>query len=107
MRPPLTLARTAGTGRAGAVALAAMAIALASGSVGVAFRMVRSLMGNGKRKAPPSFATRLPRALAAFSVGGLLAIAGALMQVLLRNALADPYVLEFPAARRSARWAHW
>lgn len=36
---------------------------------------------------------RLPRALAAFGTGGLLAIAGALMQVLLRNPLADPYVL--------------
>jgi iron complex transport system permease protein len=38
-------------------------------------------------------ALRLPRALAAFGVGGLLALAGALMQVLLRNPLADPYVL--------------
>jgi iron complex transport system permease protein len=36
---------------------------------------------------------RLPRVLSAFSVGGLLAFAGALMQVLLRNPLADPYVL--------------
>jgi len=36
---------------------------------------------------------RLPRALAAFAAGGLLALAGALMQVLLRNPLADPYVL--------------
>lgn len=36
---------------------------------------------------------RLPRACAAFATGGLLAIAGALMQVLLRNPLADPYVL--------------
>jgi iron complex transport system permease protein len=36
---------------------------------------------------------RLPRALAAFATGGLLALAGALMQVLLRNPLADPYVL--------------
>ncbi|WP_174813753.1 iron ABC transporter permease [Aquisalimonas sp. 2447] len=36
---------------------------------------------------------RAPRALAAFAVGGLLAVAGALMQVLLRNPLADPYVL--------------
>jgi iron complex transport system permease protein len=36
---------------------------------------------------------RLPRALAAMSVGALLALAGALMQVLLRNPLADPYVL--------------
>jgi len=36
---------------------------------------------------------RLPRALAGFACGGLLALAGALMQVLLRNPLADPYVL--------------
>ncbi|MEQ9737494.1 MAG: iron ABC transporter permease, partial [Algiphilus sp.] len=36
---------------------------------------------------------RLPRALSAFAVGGLLSVAGALMQVLLRNPLADPYVL--------------
>ncbi len=36
---------------------------------------------------------RLPRALAAFAVGGLLALAGALMQALLRNPLADPYIL--------------
>lgn len=36
---------------------------------------------------------RLPRALGAFAVGGLLALAGALLQLLLRNPLADPYVL--------------
>jgi iron complex transport system permease protein len=36
---------------------------------------------------------RAPRVFAAYACGGLLAIAGALLQVLLRNALADPYVL--------------
>lgn len=36
---------------------------------------------------------RLPRATSAFVVGGMLALAGVLMQVLLRNPLADPYVL--------------
>jgi len=36
---------------------------------------------------------RLPRVLAAFACGGLLALAGLLLQVLLRNPLADPYVL--------------
>jgi len=36
---------------------------------------------------------RLPRTLTGFATGGLLAVAGALMQVLLRNPLADPYVL--------------
>ena len=36
---------------------------------------------------------RLPRTVAAFGTGASLALAGALMQVLLRNPLADPYVL--------------
>lgn len=36
---------------------------------------------------------RMPRALTAFACGGLLAAAGVLLQVLLRNALADPYIL--------------
>ena len=36
---------------------------------------------------------RLPRAVTAISVGGLLALSGALLQALLRNPLADPYVL--------------
>ncbi len=36
---------------------------------------------------------RLPRAFAAFACGGLLATAGVLLQVLLRNPLADPYIL--------------
>lgn len=36
---------------------------------------------------------RLPRALAAYAVGASLALAGVFMQVLLRNPLADPYVL--------------
>jgi iron complex transport system permease protein len=39
------------------------------------------------------FTIRLPRTLSAFATGGLLALAGTLMQVLLRNPLADPYVL--------------
>lgn len=36
---------------------------------------------------------RLPRSLNAFAIGGLLALAGNLMQILLRNPLADPYIL--------------
>lgn len=36
---------------------------------------------------------RLPRVLTAFVCGSLLAIAGALLQILLRNPLADPYIL--------------
>jgi iron complex transport system permease protein len=36
---------------------------------------------------------RLPRVLAAFVCGGLLALSGVLLQALLRNPLADPYIL--------------
>lgn len=36
---------------------------------------------------------RLPRTFAAFVTGSLLALSGVLMQVLLRNPLADPYIL--------------
>lgn len=36
---------------------------------------------------------RFPRTMSAFAVGGLLALAGAIMQLLLRNPLAEPYIL--------------
>jgi len=36
---------------------------------------------------------RIPRTLAGFVTGAMLALAGVLMQVLLRNPLADPYIL--------------
>lgn len=36
---------------------------------------------------------RIPRSLAAYGVGGLLALSGCLMQILVRNPLADPYTL--------------
>jgi iron complex transport system permease protein len=49
--------------------------------------------GEGSAGSDIVLGLRLPRALAAFACGGLLALAGALMQVLLRNPLADPYVL--------------
>ena len=79
---------------AGAAAVT-IAAALAVGSVDVGPAAVwRALAGDASD--PASVVVRelrLPRALAAFAVGGLLAVAGALMQVLLRNPLADPYVL--------------
>lgn len=39
------------------------------------------------------FEIRLPRVLSAFLVGGLLSMAGLIMQALLKNPLADPYIL--------------
>ena len=76
-------------------AVASVALALATGSVDIdAQTILRALAGNtGDSKTAIVRELRLPRALAGFAVGGLLAVAGALMQVLLRNPLADPYVL--------------
>ncbi|WP_252109394.1 MULTISPECIES: iron ABC transporter permease [unclassified Halomonas] len=78
-----------------ALALAALALALATGSASLSLaELARALFGQGESLAHTLvFDLRLPRALSAFAVGGLLAVAGALMQVLLRNPLADPYVL--------------
>ena len=96
MRTPLTLARTLVTlGALAGLALAALVAALSVGSVGVDGRdVLDALRGRGASEATAVVRDlRLPRALAAFGVGGLLALAGALMQLLLRNPLADPYVL--------------
>ena len=78
-----------------ALALASLAGALLVGSYAVSPAEVwAALSGDRQSMAADVVAgLRLPRALAAFACGGLLALAGALMQVLLRNPLADPYVL--------------
>ena len=75
-------------------ALAAFAFALATGSTRLApVELLQALASPGDSVAGEIvMRLRLPRALAAFAAGGLLALAGALMQVLLRNPLADPYV---------------
>lgn len=77
------------------LAVAVLLIALISGSANIAVAEAwQSLTGD----APANIESlvlelRLPRALTAFAVGGLLAVAGVLMQVLLRNPLAEPYIL--------------
>lgn len=71
-----------------------MVASLSVGSVELTFADVMSGLINST--SPSSLVVqelRLPRTLAAFACGGLLALAGALMQVLLRNPLADPYIL--------------
>lgn len=77
---PLAGARLAAL--AGALAVAALlviAAALAIGTAGFDAEMIRTLRG--------------PRVAAAAGVGALLALSGLSMQALLRNPLADPYVL--------------
>ena len=53
-----------------------------------------ALLGNNENTATEViWQLRLPRVLAAFVCGGLLALSGVLLQALLRNPLADPYIL--------------
>jgi iron complex transport system permease protein len=77
------------------IALAALVWALATGSLAVSPADVfAALFGNSTDTGAMIVRElRLTRALASFACGGLLALAGTLMQVLLRNPLADPYIL--------------
>jgi len=79
------------------LALAAFAFALTAGSVDIGVSAVARALLSPSDDAGAGYAVvrelRLPRAMAAFAVGALLALAGTMMQVLLRNPLADPYVL--------------
>ena len=76
------------------LALASFWAALAAGSIPVAATdVLAAVLGQDAPGADIVRQLRLPRALAGFACGGLLALAGALMQVLLRNPLADPYIL--------------
>ncbi|MDH3979395.1 MAG: iron ABC transporter permease [Gammaproteobacteria bacterium] len=77
------------------LALCCAVFSLLSGSVATGWGdLLAALSGN----ADPTTSViilelRWPRTAAAFVTGALLALAGGLMQVLLRNPLADPYVL--------------
>jgi iron complex transport system permease protein len=77
------------------LAVLALLLALMMGSVTVpASELPAILFGEGSSiHRDIVLQLRLPRALAALAVGGLLALAGVQMQVLLGNPLADPYVL--------------
>jgi iron complex transport system permease protein len=70
-------------------------VSLLNGGSGISGRQaIAALMGAGDEATRSvMMEVRLPRLLAAFGVGGLLALAGVLLQALFRNPLADPYVL--------------
>ena len=77
------------------LAIGAFAVALSAGSVAVDWAgVMEGLRGRGSSvDYAVVIQLRLPRAATAFVVGGMLWLAGVLMQILLRNPLADPYVL--------------
>ncbi len=69
-------------------------LSLISGSVQIDLSgMIRGVFAADALAHSLIFDLRLPRALTAFAAGGVLALAGVLMQVLLRNPLADPFIM--------------
>ncbi len=86
---------TTALGALAVIALGAFALALGVGSVSLGpVAVLQALVGDGDATTRTIVqGLRLPRSLAGFATGGSLALAGALLQVLLRNPLADPYVM--------------
>lgn len=77
------------------LALFSIIFSLTSGSVDIGLaRVVDIILGDSDGiQGRVIMELRLPRVISGFLVGGMLALAGALMQVLLKNPLAEPYVL--------------
>jgi iron complex transport system permease protein len=83
-------------------AIACLLVAGMSGSVAVSLAelpgaLAQVLRGQNDSLAASLVELRATRALMAFATGGALALAGVMMQALLRNPLADPYVLGISA----------
>ena len=75
-------------------ATAMLGAALASGSAALSIaEVIDGLAAPASAAGEIIWRLRLPRALAAYACGGLLALSGALLQTLLRNPLAEPYLL--------------
>jgi len=78
-----------------ALSLFALVLSLSLGSVSIDIPTIWDSLTNQQTNVQTQIITelRFPRAATAFLTGGLLALSGVLMQVLLRNPLADPYIL--------------
>jgi iron complex transport system permease protein len=77
------------------LAAAVLLAALLIGSSGISAPSALAALAGGGDEATRTvlIGVRLPRVLAGFGVGSLLALSGVLLQALFRNPLADPYVL--------------
>jgi len=77
-----------------ALSVASIALASATGSVNLDWgQWTAALTDPRSEHGELVWRLRIPRATAAWAVGALLSLSGCLMQVLLRNPLADPYIL--------------
>jgi iron complex transport system permease protein len=78
-------------------AASSILFACGTGSVSLSVTDLFGAIGDTVRDSPTLATTllelRLSRALSGFATGAMLALAGVMMQALLRNPLADPYVL--------------
>ena len=92
----------AASGGLGALSLVVFVVCLGFGTETIPFSQVAKILAQGllsARDAQESphyiilWQVRVPRVLLAFMVGGSLAAVGASLQALLRNPLADPYVI--------------
>ncbi len=98
-RPPLTALVVVGLVLLVATVLVTVTIGPADLAVGQVARTIAGRLGLGGADGVPRLVDaivwdlRLPRVLTAAAVGAGLALAGAVMQSLTRNALADPYLL--------------
>ena len=90
------------SGGLGVVALVTFMVCLGFGTEAISFPQVASLLIQGiiaeggaqdNTQSIILWQVRVPRVLLAFMVGGSLAAVGASLQALLRNPLADPYVI--------------
>jgi iron complex transport system permease protein len=77
------------------LALVAVCVALVTGAAGIPLRdVIAALSGSGDATTRTIvLELRLPRVVLALIAGGALALSGAVFQALLRNPLAEPYVL--------------
>jgi iron complex transport system permease protein len=76
------------------ISVASIAAAAATGSVSLNWsQWTTALLDPDSEYGELVWRLRIPRATAAWAVGALLSLSGCLMQVLLRNPLADPYIL--------------
>jgi len=71
----------------------ALVLAVAAALLACIVGVLAGSSGFGLASADIMTSIRVPRVLAGFGAGAALAVSGALMQLLTRNALADPYVL--------------
>jgi iron complex transport system permease protein len=101
---PISLRRRAATivGMLLLAAVAVLCVAGMAGSVAVApgdlpEALLQVLHGRPESLAASLLELRAGRALVAFVTGGALALAGVMMQALLRNPMADPYILGISA----------